>query len=336
MSKKKKIVIVLILVAIVAAIFVARNILHRPQKNADMLKLSGNIELTQVEISFKIPGRVEKRLVSEGERVTKGQIVAQLDRQELVQEVSLRKADMAATQSTLSKMEAGYRLEEIAQAEAVVQRLKADTDRLAEDNNRQKQLYEKEVISTREYDVSKSNYEMAAARLREGKEKLGLLKKGYRKEDIEEARAHLKKAKEALSQSETRLGYATLASPLSGIVLSENVETGEYIVPGTPVVTVGDLEKTWLRAYINETDLGRVRVGQKVRISTDTYPGKTYEGTVTFLASNAEFTPKNIQTEKERTKLVYRIKIDVPNLKMELKPGMPADAEIMIAETSNR
>jgi len=112
--------------------------------------------------------------------------------------------------------------------------------------------------------------------------------------------------------------------------LSKNVEAGEYVAAGTPIVTVGDLERPWLRAYINETDLGRIKVGQRVRVATDTYPGKIYEGHISFIASEAEFTPKNVQTQKERVKLVYRIKVDIPNPNMELKPGMPADADILL------
>ena len=119
-------------------------------------------------------------------------------------------------------------------------------------------------------------------------------------------------------------------------MLSENVETGEYVAPGTPVVTVGDLENVWLRAYVQETDLGRVKVGQRVLVTTDTYPGKAYEGRVSFVASKAEFTPKNVQTQQERVKLVYRVKVDIPNPGMELKPGMPADAEILLASGEDR
>jgi HlyD family secretion protein len=111
-------------------------------------------------------------------------------------------------------------------------------------------------------------------------------------------------------------------------VLSKNIEPGEYVAPGTPVVTVGDLVNVWLRAYIDEADLGRVKVGQKARVTTDTYPGRVYPGTISFISAEAEFTPKNVQTAKQRVKLVYRIKIDIQNPKMELKAGMPADAQI--------
>jgi HlyD family secretion protein len=116
---------------------------------------------------------------------------------------------------------------------------------------------------------------------------------------------------------------------LPGRSFPENIQAGEYVVPGTPIVTLGDVQRVYLRAYINETDLGRVKIGQKVKIATDAFPGKTYEGTITYISPQAEFTPKNIQTHKERVKLVYRIKVDIPNPDLELKPGMPADGEIL-------
>ena len=125
--------------------------------------------------------------------------------------------------------------------------------------------------------------------------------------------------------AETRLSYATVIAPIGGVVLSENLEAGMYAAPGTPVVTVGDLVNLWLRAYISETDLGRVKVGQRVRVTTDTYPGKRYDGRVSFIASQADVHPEECSgREKERVKLVYRIKIDIQNPNMELKPGMPA------------
>lgn len=381
MGNKKKIIILLAIIVIggvIAYLYIQR----RSAEDINIIRISGNIEITDAEVSSKISGRVEQRLVNEGQIIKAGQIVAHLDRIELVQEVSLRKAEVQEAQAALAELEAGSRPEEINEAEAAVQKVKArldellagsrpqevaaaeatvekskaDLERLKADYERQKQLHEKDIISTREFEASQTAYEMAKARLREDIEKLklvregprkeaieqaraslreaqeryALVKKGPRKETIDQGRARLRKAKEALAQAETRLGYTTLHSPLSGVVLSANIEPGEYVASGTPVITVGDLEKVWLRAYINETDLGRVKVGQRVRVTTDTYPGKIYEGRVSFISSEAEFTPKNVQTEKERVKLVYRVKIDIPNPQMELKPGMPADADILL------
>jgi HlyD family secretion protein len=181
----------------------------------------------------------------------------------------------------------------------------------------------------------KEQIEQAHASLKQAQERLALVTKGPRQETIDQARARLEQIKQALGVAETRLSYTTIVAPIGGVVLSENLEAGMYAAPGTPVVTVGDLVNLWLRAYISETDLGRVKVGQRVRVTTDTYPGKQYEGQVSFIASQAEFTPKNVQTEKERVKLVYRIKIDIQNPGMELKPGMPADAEVLTREVSD-
>ena len=365
-----------------AAILGYAYVRSRAANDAKVIRVSGNIEVTDAEVSFKIPGRVEARLVDEGETVKPGQVVARLDTSELAHEVALRKAEVQAAQAALAELEAGSRPEEIAQAEAstqqakarleemlagsrpeelsaaeaVLRRAKAEAERARLDAERYQGLYKKEIVSAQQYDAARTAYETALARQREAEEQLKLVKEGPRREQIEQARAawlqaqerfvlvkkgpsketiaqaraRLQQSSEALALAETRLGYATLASPLSGVVLSKDVEPGEFVAAGTPIVTVGNLENVWLRAYIDETDLGRVKVGQRVRITTDTYPDKVYEGRLSFIASQAEFTPKNVQTEKERVKLVYRVKVDIANPNMELKPGMPADAEILL------
>lgn len=379
-NKNKLLLPLLAVILLLAGAFIYLRI--KSQGHSGTLRVSGNIEVTDAELSFKISGRLQERLVSEGELVKSGQIVARLDSKELIQEVALHRTEAQAVQAALAELEAGSRPEEIAQAEASMgrvqarldellagsrsqeiavaeadlERAKAETERLKIEEERHLRLNREGFVSEREYDLARTNYEVAKARqkeaeeglkmvkegprkevieqaraaLRESRERFLLVKKGPRRETIDQARARLEQAKEAIALAETRLGFATLASPLSGIALSENVEPGEFVSPGTPVITVGDLDNVWLRAFINETDLGRVKVGQRVEIRTDTYPGKTYDGRISFIASEAEFTPKNVQTEKERVKLVYRVKIDIPNPERELKPGMPADAEIMI------
>lgn len=354
------------------------------QKKKRFIRVSGNFEVTEAEVSFKIPGRVEQRFVDEGEPVRAGQPVATLEHNDILHEVAIRRAEVAQAQVQLLELERGARPEEIAQAEAAADKARAflsellagsrpqeiraaeaalsrsaaDLERWKADHERQKQLFQRGVISAREYEAVLAAYQTAEAQsreaqerlklvkegprveqiaqaraaLKEAQERLALVREGPRKETIEAARARLEQAKAALAAAQTRLDYTLVVSPLTGVVLSKNVEPGEYVAPGTPVVTVGDLEHIWLRAYIDEPDLGRVRLGQKVQVKTDTYPGKTYEGKISFISSQAEFTPKNVQTEKERVKLVYRVKIDVPNPQMELKPGMPADAEILLEE----
>jgi HlyD family secretion protein len=354
--------------------------LSRFTQNAQSIRVSGNIEVTVAEVSFKIPGFVEKRLFDEGQWVEAGEVVALLDTSDLLCDVQLRRADVALAQAAKDEVDHGSRREEIAAAqaakdkaehawidaksgsrgqeiaaaEAAVSAARADEVRLRSERARAARLLERSSIPVEDYDRAKSLHEVAVERLKQAVEQLSLAEEGTRKEQIlqaeaayrqaaeqcklveegarievrQQAAARLQQAQAALKLAETRLGYATLRAPLSGMVLSKNVEPGEYVSPGTPVITVGEIKKPWLRAYINERDLDRVKLGQKARVTTD--GGKVYEGVVAFIADKAEFTPKNVQTEKERVKLVFRIKINVENPELELKPGMPADAEIVV------
>lgn len=326
MNKKKLIPVIVIILALSYLSY--KKIEAIRYRNSGAIKVSGNIEITDAEIGFKIPGKISKRLVSEGEKIKEGQLVAILDSSDLEKEKALREAEVKLAEAQLAELDAGSRPEEIAQAAANVKSVEAEVAKLKADFSRQNELFKRKVISDREFESSRAAYEAAQGRLKETRERLSLYEKGPRSEKIDQAQANLQHAKAALELAETKLGYASLYSPLSGMVLSHHVESGEYVGAGTPVATVGDLEHAWIRAFISEADLGLVKQGQKAIIKTDTWPDKKFEGTVTFISSQAEFTPKTVQTEKERVKLVYRIKIDVPNTKMELKPGMPADAEI--------
>ena len=353
---------------------------NRGGAESNVIYVSGNIEVTDAEVSFKIAGRLDKRVASEGQLIQRGDLVALLDTAELESQVAMRNAELASAKAVLAELEAGARPEEIAEAEAALDRARAalaeleagsrpqeiavaeaavasaraDLGEAEATYDRIKGLYERSMAAEQEYVSARARRDVARARLDEVEERLKLVREGPRSEQITAARAAVEQAeqhcklvrqgprREAIDQArakveqaaaavrlaQTQLDYARLVSPLSGLVLSQNVEDGEYVAPGTPVVTVGDLEHPWLRAYINETDLGRVKVGQKVRVTTDSYDDKVYEGRVSFISGQAEFTPKNVQTNKERVKLVYRIKIEIANPNMELKPGMPADAEI--------
>lgn len=326
---KKKLIPALAILAVIS-FFAYRNLEKRMSGHGDGIKVYGNLEITDAEIGFKIPGKMEKRLVSEGEKIEAGKVVAILDSSDLEKEKALREAEVKIAESQLAELDAGSRPEEIAQAEAAVRSVQAETERLKSDFARQEGLHKRKVISDREYEASRAAYESAKGRLGEARERLSLFEKGPRSEKIDQAMANLQHAKAALDLSETRLGYCELKSPVSGMILSHHAEPGEYLVAGAPVVTIGDLEHSWMRAYISETDLGRVKLGQKALIKTDTWPDRKFEGRVSFISSQAEFTPKTVQTEKERVKLVYRIKIDIPNPEMDLKPGMPAEAVIEI------
>jgi HlyD family secretion protein len=384
MKNKRILILLVVIVAAVAAAVFYRNYYGKKNVNPDAIAVSGNIEVIEAEASFKIPGRVTERLVDDGDAVNAGQVIARMDVSELEKQSEVQAGELSAAQAALSDIEAGSRPEEIAGAGADVQRMQsaldkltagsrpeevnaagaqvqqvyAELDRVKSEYERAKRLYEGGVIPERDLITARTAYESVMSKKDEIDERRNLVVEGPRKEDIDQARAGLKQAKEkyalvkegprkyaveqararvaeagsALSLVETRLGYAELKSPMNGFVISKNIEPGEFVSSGTPIVTIGDLKNVFLRAYIDETDLGRVKIGQTVCVSTDTYPGKKYVGRVSFIAPEAEFTPKNVQTTKERVKLVYRIKVAIPNGTMELKPGMPADAQVLLKD----
>jgi HlyD family secretion protein len=330
---KKAVVLVVLLIVIGGIYFYVQR--NKKPIDENVVRVSGNIEITDAALSFKIAGRVSERLVTEGDMVKAGQTIAKLDDVDLHQEVNLRQAELEAAKASLKELQAGFRPEEIQEATATLARARAEEERYKKDYERQQGLFQKEVISQRELEATRMSYETATAKVREAEQQLNLRKKGFRAEQIEQGEAKLQQSQQALDIAETRLGYATIVSPFDGLVLSKSIEPGEYVSAGTPIVTIGQMNNVWLRAYIDETDLGRVQVGQSAKVMTDSYPNKSYPGQISFISSESEFTPKTVQTEKERVKLVYRIKIDISNPEMQLKPGMPADAEIALQKSAS-
>jgi len=379
--------LVLLPILVVAGAVTTRVLRERRAPDPDTIRVSGNIEVTDAALGFRLGGVLRERLVSEGQTVAAGQVVARLEDRDLEQECALRRADVVVADAALAELlagpraeevaaaraaaeaaaaqvadlEAGARSQEIAAASAALAGAQADERHARTELERARALRDAKVSTPQDFDRAQVEHDRAAARLAQARESLGLLQAGTRPDQLSQAKARLEEARQraevirlgpraeaiaqararcdesraALALAETRLGYATLTSPLTGVVLSDHLEVGEYAAPGTPVITVGDVRNTWLRAYVSEADLGRIRLGQPVEVSTDTYPGKVYPGTLSFIAAEAEFTPRSVQTEKERVRLVYRVKIDVPNPDLELKPGMPADAEVLTRELSD-
>jgi HlyD family secretion protein len=294
------------------------------------LKVSGNIEATEVDVGFKISGRIVSRSVDEGDWVEKGKILATLDDEDLRQRLEVARATLKSAQARLAKLLAGSRPEEIREAEAGLQQAQFDFENKQTNFERIKALFERGVIPKETLDNAEAGFKIAKATMQRAKENYQLVKVGPRKEDIDDAKAQVEQAQSSLKLTETQLSYTVLYSPLSGVVLVKSSEIGEVVNPGTSILTLADIENVWLKAYIPETDLGRVKWGQEVIVTTDLKPQKVYKGKISFISSQAEFTPKQIQTEKERVTLVYRIKVDIPNTDRELKPGMPADGKILM------
>ncbi len=301
------------------------------QDSESDLVLSGNLEVTDAQLGFQTAGRVVERTVSEGDQVSTGQLIARLDDAQQQAQLALRRAELAGTEAALAELEAGSRPQEIAAIAAAMHSAEAERDRVRLDFARQQELRAKDVISDRVFEGMQAQLKVAEARVVEAVERLKLVQEGPRSETIQQARARTAQARAAVDLATTQLDNTLLKSPLTGIVLSHNIEPGEFVSPGTPVITVADTAHIWVRAYLNESDLGRVHHGQQVVMHTDSFPGRDFAGTVAFIASEAEFTPKTVQTPKERVKLVYRLKIDVANPKDELKPGMPADVIIAVS-----
>ena len=390
---KKRIPILLVALAVIgAAIYWYRGAGKAPDNR---LVISGNIELDEVNIAFKTAGRLTERTVDEGDGVKKGQVVARLDRDQLMAQrereaaglaasesqllqaqtavelqraslaadIETRQADLQSMEARLAELRNGARPQEKLDARAAVDAAASELDRARKDWERAQTLHKNDDISTAQFDQYRNRFENAQAMLKQAQEREALVLAGprveqvnaqrgqvaraqgsvkmaeanalelkRREQEVATRRAEIARSKANLALIDSQLADTTAVSPVDGLVLMKAVDVGEVVAPGTTIVTVGDIDHPWLRGYVNETDLGKVKIGSKVRVTTDTYPGRVYNGRVSFIASQAEFTPKQIQTQQERVKLVYRIKIEVENPGRELKSNMPADADILLGQ----
>jgi len=326
---------IVILLALVGAGFYFYPRWTKKPAPANDITLSGNIEAHESLVSFKVSGRIVALPVVEGQPLEQGALVARLEDADFRQRVAIDEAVVKVRESDLALRVAGTRDQEIEAAQQAVADAEAELTQRKVDNDRAQQLFAKDEIAAQDRDRAATALKRADAAFKTAQERLNLAKEGSRKEEIAIAQANLNQAHANLGLSRITAGYATLHAPSTGMVTVRQAELGEVVGPGTPVITLADLDHIWLRAYIAETDLGRIHWGQDAPVTTDTYPGKQYHGRISFISPDAEFTPKSVQTYKERVTLVYRIKIDVENPNHELKPGMPADAHLRLAPSNN-
>ena len=323
-------VLILLSAAIAAGVYFYPRLTKKPAP-VTQLALSGNIEAHESLVSFKVPGRIIDLPVEEGQRVEQGAVLARLEAADYEQRVRIDQASVQVRASNLTLMLAGTREQEVKAAQQSVFDAQAELDQKKLDNDRAQRLFAKDEISAQDRDLAATALKRAQANFEVAQQRYNLAAEGSRKEDIAISRANLSQANANLALSRVTLDYTTLRAPSAGIITVRQAELGEVISPGSPVVTLSDLDHIWLRAYIAETDLGRIQWGQHASVTTDTYPSKRYNGRISFISSSAEFTPRSVQTYKERVTLVYRIKIEIDNPNHELKPGMPADAHIDLA-----
>jgi len=324
-------ILLIVIIAVVIAGLLYYLFPRDKKEGSDFIKVSGNIEATEVDVGFKISGRIVSRFFGEGDWVDRGKVLAKLDAEDLRNRLEVARATLISAQARLNKLLAGSRPEEIRGAEATLNQARFDLENKEAHYERMKLLFERGVIPKEVLDNSEAAFKIAKASFEKAKENYILVKEGPRKEDIEDMRAQVDQARASVKLNETQLSYTTLYSPISGVVLVNSGEIGEVVNPGTSILTLADIENVWLKTYIPETDLSKVKWGQEVIVTTDLRPKKEYRGRISFISSQAEFTPKQIQTEKERVTLVYRIKVDISNKDRELKPGMPADGRILLA-----
>lgn len=328
---KRRIPVLILLAVVIAAGVYFYPRLTKKSRPENQLTLSGNIEAHESLVSFKVQGRIVDLPVEEGQSVDSGTLLARLDDADYRQKIRIDEANVHVRESNLALVLAGTREQEVKASQQTVLDAQADLQQKKLDYDRAQQLFSKDEVSAQDRDLAETARKRAEATFLAAQQRYNQAVEGSRKEDVAIARANVAEASATLGLSRVNLGYATLFAPSAGVITVRQAELGEVVVPGTPVVTLADLDHIWLRAYLAETDLGRIRWGQDATVTTDTYPGKQYRGRVSFISSTAEFTPKSVQTSKERVTLVYRIKIDIDNPNHELKPGMPADAHISLA-----
>lgn len=284
-----------------------------------VLTLSGNIEAHESVLSFNdVQSRVVALPFDEGKTVKAGTVLAKVDDAVYRQDVDIARA----------AVEVQGRQQAAAAQSLVASRKTVDSDEadLAQkklDADRAQSLWERHFVDTSSRDQAATAFKQSAANLERDRALVGVAQR-----NLELAEAGAYSAEQNLKQAQLVEGYTTLAAPYDGVLLVRQAEVGEVVAPGTPIFTLADLGHVWLRAYLNETYLGRVRLGQAVAVTTDSYPNKKYAGRISFISPSAEFTPKSVETHEERVTLVYRIRIDVDNPTHELLPGMPADAAI--------
>lgn len=325
---KKKILIAGIIIVIGIVIYLIMGL--KKDRDDGSMRLSGNVEVTEANIGFKTSGRVVQILVEEGAQVKEGDLLARLDNAEIAALVAQNKAALNETATRFQELKAGSRSQEVEQARANVNAQEAELKRVKQEYERADILYRNGAISATQFDAAKSAYDSRTALHKNARETLSLVNEGPRREDIKIAEHRVEQSRAMLAASEERFKDTAIYASIEGIVLRKNVELGETVAPGIPVFTVGDLKSPWIKVYVKEDKLGLIKLGQKATITTDTYKGKSYEGAISYIASEAEFTPKTVQTQEERVKLVFAVKVRVKNEKGELKPGMPADVRITI------
>lgn len=331
MNKKKIPLLALVILVVFGVAAGAYFYFQRTGQPKNILRLYGNVDIRQVQLAFHDTGRVQNLHVQEGDVVKTGQLVAELDPVRYEAAAAKARAEVASQKQVLARLLAGSRPEEIAEAQARVRGARATFQDAGYTFVRNEKLFAKGFVARQDLDNAEKVYKSAKAELDAYRQALTLAVKGPRKEDIANARAQLKADEAALSLAERELADTRLFAPsAAGVVQDRILEPGDMATPETPVYTLALTNPIWVRAYVGEPDLGKIVPGMKAEVTTDSFPGKVYNGWIGFISPTAEFTPKQVETTEYRSRLVYRVRVYVCNSKNELRLGMPATVTIRL------
>ena len=290
------------------------------------IRASGTVEATDADLGFQMAGRIESVGVREGDSVQPGQEVAFLDREEILASRRAAEARLKSARALLAELETGFRPEEVEEGEAALRQAREKRDDALRDRNRARRLLEGGAISQEALDKAETAYQVAEAAVEQARQRVQLLRQGARKERIAAQQAAVEQAAASVAQIDAGLRNAVVRAPFAGVVTVRHREPGETVSPGLPVLTIMDPEDRWVRIYVREDRIGQVSLGQGATITSDSYQDRTYGGEVVFIASEAEFTPRNVQTTEERVKLVYAVKVRITgDPDHDLKAGIGAD-----------
>lgn len=293
------------------------------------ITLYGNVDIRQVNLGFRVPGRIKEMLYDEGDFVKKGDTMAHLDKNTFLNDLNKSKAELLRAQANYQKMINGTRPEDIKQALSVVNETEAAYKNSVILYERQLNLSNKGAISKQDFDNTLALKDQAEARYNKAKEAYQLANKGFRKEEKSEAFAQIKIADSVIDMAQTNLDDTKIIAPNEGIILTRIEEPGAIVNSGTPVYTLSLTKPVWVRTYITEKELGVIYPGMKAKVYTDSNPDKPYNGKVGFISPVAEFTPKNVETTTLRTDLVYRIRVVIEKPDKGLRQGMPVTVKLL-------
>lgn len=296
----------------------------------NQIEASGNIEATNVVVSAKVGGQIEKLNFVEGDKIQKNDTLIIIDSEMLRIQLQQAHAALELAEAQLQLLRNGARKEDIRQAESALKQAKVNYEQAARDKDRTEKLYEAKTVSQKQFEDVTARFDIAQQQLNSAKDNYEKIQNLARPEEIKQAVARVDQAMATENMIRKNINDSYITAPLSGFIVKKYFEAGETVSPLSSLLKISDLSAVKLVIYVSEEELGKVKLGQKADVTVDAFSDKSYKGKVIYISPEAEFTPKNIQTKDERTKLVFAVKIEISNTDFELKPGMPADAVVHI------